>query len=105
MAPPDVQSQMLDESLPASWARHASPSVFKFQIFEASLLWKEQRYSDALKLYQEAQSTLGYVACLVYNVALCYYSMKQYGPALKQYDGKTWPFSSSPHFLNFDGRL
>ncbi|CAD7958369.1 unnamed protein product [Amoebophrya sp. A120] len=53
-------------------------------IFEASLLWKEQRYAEALKLYQEALQTLGFVACVVYNIALCYYSLKQYGPALKQ---------------------
>ncbi|CAD7922256.1 unnamed protein product [Amoebophrya sp. A25] len=53
-------------------------------IFEASLLWKENRFAEALKAYQEAQGTLGFVACLAYNIALCFYAMKQYGPALKQ---------------------
>ena len=31
----------------------------------------------------DAQQALGYQADLAYNIALCYYRMKQFGPALK----------------------
>eukprot|EP00439_Symbiodinium_sp_Y106_P053851 s3444_g7.t1 len=53
------------------------------QIFEGALLWKEKRYAEAMKLFNDAITSTGYQASLAYNIALCYYSSKQYGPALK----------------------
>jgi len=47
------------------------------------LLVKEQRYSEACKKFQSAMQVTGYQPHLSYNIALCYYYMKQYGPALK----------------------
>lgn len=52
-------------------------------VFEAALLWKEQRYEEALKGFQEVAAVMGFQPFLAYNIALCYFSMKQYGPALK----------------------
>jgi len=52
-------------------------------VFEAALLWKEQRYEDALKGFHEVASVMGFQPFLAYNIALCYFSMRQYGPALK----------------------
>ena len=96
--------------------------------FEGALLWKEKRYADALKLFQDALTATGLAtvcgdgtltimgggvsgsggmggpslggggggapvtsagnssnvaATLTYNIALCHFSMKNYGPALK----------------------
>ena len=46
-------------------------------------MYKEANYDDARKLFTTALNTSGYQAELAYNVALCYYQVKQYGPALK----------------------
>eukprot|EP00931_Biecheleriopsis_adriatica_P094237 TRINITY_DN6790_c0_g1_i3.p1 TRINITY_DN6790_c0_g1~~TRINITY_DN6790_c0_g1_i3.p1 ORF type:complete len:646 (+),score=188.81 TRINITY_DN6790_c0_g1_i3:85-2022(+) len=60
-----------------------SPESDEQQIFEGALLWKEKRYPEAMKQFTDAMTTNGYQANLAYNIALCYYSSKQYGPALK----------------------
>lgn len=60
-----------------------SPDAEERQVFEGALLWKEKRFADAMKQFTDAMNTTGYQPDLSYNVALCYFSMKQYGPALK----------------------
>jgi len=60
-----------------------SPNAEERQVFEGALLWKEKRHTDAMKQFSDAMNTTGYQPDLSYNVALCYYSMAQYGPALK----------------------
>ncbi|XP_069762891.1 intraflagellar transport protein 70A isoform X6 [Narcine bancroftii] len=47
------------------------------------LLYKERHYEEACKKYTTAMQIVGYKPDLIYNIALCYYSMKQYAPALK----------------------
>lgn len=46
-------------------------------------MYKEANYDDARKLFTTALNTTGYQPELAYNIALCYYQVKQYGPALK----------------------
>lgn len=60
-----------------------SPDAEERQVFEGALLWKEKRHTEAMKQFTDAMNTAGYQSDLAYNIALCYYSMKQYGPALK----------------------
>jgi len=60
-----------------------SPEAEERQVFEGALFWKEKRHAEAMKMFGDAMNSLGYKADLAYNVALCYYSQKQYGPALK----------------------
>merc|ERR1719405_398018 len=36
-----------------------------------------------MQQFSDAMNTAGYEASLAYNIALCYYKMGQYGPALK----------------------
>ena len=50
----------------------------------ACLLYKEGNYSEAQKLFTTATNSSGYQPALAYNIALCFYQLKQYGPALKQ---------------------
>merc|ERR1711988_1914697 len=45
--------------------------------------FKEEKYEEARLKFTEAMQMLGYAADLSYNIALCYYRMKQFGPALK----------------------
>lgn len=49
----------------------------------ACLLYKEGNYDAARKLFIAAVNASGYQPELAYNTALCYYQVKQYGPALK----------------------
>lgn len=60
-----------------------SPQDEERQVFEGALLWKEKRFAEAMKFFTDAMNTAGYQADLAYNIGLCYYSMTQYGPALK----------------------
>merc|ERR1719410_3025111 len=69
--------------LARSYLDQCSPQAEERQVFEGALLWKEKRYADAMSKFAEAMNTAGYQPDLAYNVALCYYSQKQYGPALK----------------------
>ncbi|XP_069504798.1 intraflagellar transport protein 70A isoform X2 [Ambystoma mexicanum] len=47
------------------------------------LLYKEGHSDEACRKFIAAMQVVGYKPDLSYNIALCYYSMKQYAPALK----------------------
>ncbi|XP_072009564.1 intraflagellar transport protein 70A isoform X2 [Engystomops pustulosus] len=47
------------------------------------LLYKEGQYEEACKKFLTAMQVVGYKQDLSYSIALCYYNMKQYVPALK----------------------
>lgn len=49
----------------------------------ACVTYKEGDFENARLKFVEAMAQLGYQPDLAYNIALCYYKMKQYGPALK----------------------
>jgi tetratricopeptide repeat protein 30 len=49
----------------------------------ANIAFKEGKFEAARNQYNEAINTMGYQADLAYNIALCYYREKQYGPALR----------------------
>lgn len=52
-------------------------------VLQGCLQCQEGSYEEALGRFQEAQNALGAKMPLQYNVALTYYRMQQYGPALK----------------------
>lgn len=47
------------------------------------ILFKEGHHEKARQKFHDAIGIIGYQPELLYNVALCYYKTKQYGPALK----------------------
>lgn len=49
----------------------------------ACLLYKEGRYEEACKKFQDGLNAAGYRPDLSYNIALCNYQMKRFAPALK----------------------
>ncbi|CAD5123521.1 DgyrCDS11860 [Dimorphilus gyrociliatus] len=49
----------------------------------ACLLYKEGRYEEACKKFQDGLNAAGYRPDLSYNIALCNYEMKRFAPALK----------------------
>merc|ERR1719487_1062553 len=52
-------------------------------IMDGCILWKEKNIETARQHFTDAINVLGYMPALAYNIALCYYSMKQYGQALR----------------------
>ncbi|XP_015215916.1 intraflagellar transport protein 70A isoform X3 [Lepisosteus oculatus] len=54
-----------------------------YEVNLGCLLYKEGEYDQASKKFINAMQVIGYQPDLSYNIALCYYSMKQYAPALK----------------------
>lgn len=49
----------------------------------AAVAFKEGKFEAARKQYSEVMNLTGWQADLAYNIALCYYKERQYGPALK----------------------
>nr|XP_046270278.1 tetratricopeptide repeat protein 30A isoform X4 [Scatophagus argus] len=47
------------------------------------LLYQDGKYEEACRKFTSAMQVLGYVPALSYNIALCYYSLKNYPQALK----------------------
>jgi len=47
------------------------------------VLYKEGKYEEARMRFQEAINSNGYRCDIAYNIALCYYKMKQLAPSLK----------------------
>ncbi|TGZ65649.1 hypothetical protein CRM22_005759 [Opisthorchis felineus] len=47
------------------------------------LLYREGNYEQACQHFQQAIQTLGFQPTLAYNIALCYYQLRQYAQALK----------------------
>ena len=49
----------------------------------AAIAFKEGNFESARTQYSDVITSMGYQADLAYNIALCYYREKQYGPALR----------------------
>jgi tetratricopeptide repeat protein 30 len=47
------------------------------------MFFKEEKYEEAKQQFQEALNLTGYQCDIGYNVALCYYKLKQLAPSLK----------------------
>ena len=47
------------------------------------VLIKEEKYEEARQKFQDAMNMTGYQCDIAYNIALCYYKLKQLAPSLK----------------------
>jgi tetratricopeptide (TPR) repeat protein len=65
--------------------KHIFSTLFSFTVNSdfSPVLFKEGRFEDALQKFSTSLQVLGYNPHLSYNVALCYYRLKEYAPALK----------------------
>jgi tetratricopeptide repeat protein 30 len=52
-------------------------------VAQGCVYMKEGEYDRALEMFESAMKIMGYQAELAYNIALCYYKTKQFGPAMK----------------------
>ncbi|CAK4354466.1 unnamed protein product [Aphanomyces euteiches] len=53
-------------------------------VFDGAIDYKEGRFEEAKKKFADAMNVLGYQSDLCYNIALCYFRLKQYGNAMRQ---------------------
>jgi tetratricopeptide (TPR) repeat protein len=65
--------------------KHIFSILFSFTVNSVifPIFFKEGRFEDALQKFSTSLQVLGYNPHLSYNVALCYYRLKEYAPALK----------------------
>ena len=52
-------------------------------VSEGCMFFKEEEFEKAKNKFQEALNMSGYQCDIAYNIALCYYKMKQLAPSLK----------------------
>lgn len=52
-------------------------------VAQGCMLFKEEKFEDAKNKFQEALNITGYQCDIAYNIALCYYKLKQLAPSLK----------------------
>jgi tetratricopeptide repeat protein 30 len=59
------------------------PDSSEMIIAQGCLLFKEEKYEEARQKFQDAMNMTGYQCDIAYNIALCYYKLKQLAPSLK----------------------
>ena len=59
------------------------PDSSEAVVAQGCILYKEEKYEDAKTKFQEALNSTGYQCDIAYNIALCYYKLKQLAPSLK----------------------
>lgn len=78
-----IQYELEEVAQARTIADQLSPDSAESVITEGCLLFKEEKYDDARKKFEEAMHSSGYSCALAYNIALCYYKQKQLAPSLK----------------------
>ena len=53
------------------------------EINKACILFKEQKYEQSLERFKKAQQILGAKPNISYNIAVCYFKLRQYDNSLK----------------------
>lgn len=59
------------------------PDSTEALVAEGCILYKEEKFEDAKAKFSEALNITGYQCDIAYNIALCYYKLKQLAPSLK----------------------
>jgi tetratricopeptide repeat protein 30 len=66
-----------------SLIQQMQPDSTEALVAQGCILYKEEKYEDAKAKFQEALNSSGYECSIAYNIALCYYKLKQLAPSLK----------------------
>ena len=59
------------------------PDSAEAVVAQGCILYKEEKFEEAKAKFQEALNSTGYQCDIAYNIALCYYKLKQLAPSLK----------------------
>jgi len=78
-----IQYELEEVSHAKSLAEQLEKDSSEAIITEGCLYFKEGKFEEARQKFQEAMNSSGYQCDLAYNIALCYYKMKQLAPSLK----------------------
>jgi tetratricopeptide repeat protein 30 len=78
-----IQYELEEISHAKSLIGQMPPDAPEMVIAQACLLFKEEKYEEARQKFQDAMNMTGYQCDIAYNIALCYYKLKQLAPSLK----------------------
>ena len=78
-----IQYELEEISHAKSLISQMPPDSAEMIIAQGCLLFKEEKYEEARQKFQDAMNMTGYQCDIAYNIALCYYKLKQLAPSLK----------------------
>lgn len=64
--------------------QQASPDNPDTWVNEGCILFKDEKYDEAIEKFEQAMQTKGYQSTLAYNIALSYYRIKRYAESLRE---------------------
>ena len=78
-----IQYELEEIQHAKSLIQQMPPESAEAIVAEGCMLYKEEKYEEAKVKFQEALNVAGYQCDIAYNIALCYYKLKQLAPSLK----------------------
>ena len=78
-----IQYELEEMAHAKSLISHMPQDSAEAIVAQGCILYKEEKYEDAKAKFQEALNITGYQCDIAYNIALCYYKLKQLAPSLK----------------------
>jgi len=78
-----IQYELEEMAHAKSLISQMPPESAEAVVAQGCILYKEEKFEEAKAKFQEALNSTGYQCDIAYNVALCYYKMKQLAPSLK----------------------
>lgn len=78
-----IQYELEEISQATSYINQMPPDSAEAIVAQGCMLYKEEKYEEAKNKFQEALNLSGYQCDIAYNIALCYYKLKQLAPSLK----------------------
>lgn len=78
-----IQYELEEMAHAKSLIAQLSPDSAEAIVAQGCILYKEEKYEQAKDKFSEALQVSGYQCDIAYNIALCFYKMKQLAPSLK----------------------
>lgn len=78
-----IQYELEEMAHAKSLIGQLSPESAEAIVAQGCILYKEEKYEQAKDKFSEALQVSGYQCDIAYNIALCFYKMKQLAPSLK----------------------
>ena len=78
-----IQYELEEITQAKSLIQQMPPDSSEAIVAEGCMFFKESKFDEARAKFQEALKLTGYQCDVAYNIALCYYRLKQLAPSLK----------------------
>lgn len=79
----NIQYELEEMAHAKSLIQQMQPDATEALVAQGCILYKEEKYEEAKSKFAEALNAAGYQCDIAYNIALCYYKLKQLAPSLK----------------------